>query len=243
MDVLFYKKQIRYICSSKIVILVYILNIETATKNCSVSLAKDGEIVAFKELNEEGFSHAEKLHGFISDVLAEASITFSDLKAVAVSKGPGSYTGLRIGVSAAKGLCFALDIPLISVNTLTSLAHSISITEGYKIPMLDARRMEVYSAVFDENNKLIEDVSATIISEDSFKEFLEKNAVYFFGDGADKCKELLTHKNAKFIDNKFPSAKEMGTLSYLKYKKSDIENVAYFEPFYLKDFVVITSKK
>lgn len=240
---MFYKQQIRYICLLKIVTLVYILNIETATKNCSVSLARDGEMVAFKELNGEGFSHAEKLHGFISDVLVEASITFSDLKAVAVSKGPGSYTGLRIGVSAAKGLCFALDIPLISVNTLTSLAHSISITEGYKIPMLDARRMEVYSAVFDENNKLIEDVSATIISEDSFKEFLEKNAVYFFGDGADKCKEILIHKNAKFIDNKFPSAKEMGKLSYLKYKKSDIENVAYFEPFYLKDFVVTTSKK
>jgi len=223
--------------------LVYILNIETATKNCSVSLSKGGEIVAFKELNEEGFSHAEKLHGFISDVLAEANITFSDLNAVAVSKGPGSYTGLRIGVSAAKGLCFALDIPLISVNTLTSLAQSISISEGYKIPMLDARRMEVYSAVFDNNNQLKEDVSATIISEDSFKEFLENHEVHFFGDGADKCKEILAHKNAKFIDNKFPSAKNMVTLSYLKYKKSDFENVAYFEPFYLKDFVAIKPKK
>jgi tRNA threonylcarbamoyladenosine biosynthesis protein TsaB len=223
--------------------LAYILNIETATKNCSVSVAKDGEIVAFKELNEGGFSHAEKLHQFISDVINETNITFSNLKAIAVSKGPGSYTGLRIGVSAAKGLCFALDIPLISVNTLQSLAESVIISEGYKIPMLDARRMEVYSAVYDQQNNLKEDVTATIISENSFLNFLEKNTVYFFGDGADKCKEILTHKNAIFIDNKFPSAKEMGKLSYLKYKKSDIENVAYFEPFYLKDFMVTTSKK
>lgn len=223
--------------------MAYILNIETATKNCSVSVAKDGEIVAFKELNEGGFSHAEKLHQFISDVINETNITFSNLKAIAVSKGPGSYTGLRIGVSAAKGLCFALDIPLISVNTLQSLAESVIISEGYKIPMLDARRMEVYSAVYDQQNNLKEDVTATIISENSFLNFLEKNTVYFFGDGADKCKEILTHKNAIFIDNKFPSAKEMGKLSYLKYKKSDIENVAYFEPFYLKDFMVTTSKK
>ncbi|MBI9040416.1 tRNA (adenosine(37)-N6)-threonylcarbamoyltransferase complex dimerization subunit type 1 TsaB [Lutibacter sp.] len=223
--------------------MAYILNIETATKNCSVGLAKDGEIVALKELNEGGFSHAEKLHEFISDVLKECNITFSDLKAIAVSKGPGSYTGLRIGVSAAKGLCFALDIPLISVNTLQSLAESISITEGYKIPMLDARRMEVYSAVFDENNQLKEAVTATIITEDSFKEFLEKNNVYFFGDGADKCKDILVHPRATFMDHKFPSAKDMGKLSYEKYKKSDIENVAYFEPFYLKDFVITTSKK
>ncbi|SFS65134.1 tRNA (adenosine(37)-N6)-threonylcarbamoyltransferase complex dimerization subunit type 1 TsaB [Lutibacter maritimus] len=223
--------------------MAYILNIETATKNCSVSVAKDGEIVAFKELNEGGFSHAEKLHQFISDVINETNITFSNLKAIAVSKGPGSYTGLRIGVSAAKGLCFALDIPLISVNTLQSLAESVIISEGYKIPMLDARRMEVYSAVYDEQNNLKEEVTATIVSEDSFLNFLEKNTVYFFGDGADKCREILTHKNAIFIDNKFPSAKEMGKLSYLKYKKSDIENVAYFEPFYLKDFMVTTSKK
>lgn len=223
--------------------MAYILNIETATKNCSVSVAKDGEIVAITELNEGGFSHAEKLHQFISDVINQANITFSNLKAIAVSKGPGSYTGLRIGVSAAKGLCFALDIPLISVNTLQSLAESVIISEGYKIPMLDARRMEVYSAVYDEQNNLKEDVTATIISEDSFLNFLEKKTVYFFGDGADKCKEILTHKNAIFIDNKFPSAKEMGKLSYLKYKKSDIENVAYFEPFYLKDFMVTTSKK
>ena len=227
----------------KLQILAYILNIETATKNCSVSLAKDGKIVAIKELNEGGFSHAEKLHQFISEVLTEANITFSNLKAIAVSKGPGSYTGLRIGVSAAKGLCFALDIPLISVNTLQSLAESVTISDGYKIPMLDARRMEVYSAVYDEQNNLKEAVSATIISEDSFLQFLEKNKVYFFGDGADKCKAILNHKNAVFIDHKFPSANEMGKLSYLKYKKSDIENVAYFEPFYLKDFMVTTSKK
>lgn len=223
--------------------MAYILNIETATKNCSVSLAKDGEILILKELNEGGFSHAEKLHEFISEVIKAANIAYSDLKAIAISKGPGSYTGLRIGVSAAKGLCFALDIPLISIDTLAALASSISIPEGFKIPMLDARRMEVYSAVFDKNNNLKEAVSATIIDEDSFKDFLDTNDVYFFGDGADKCKEIIVHKNAHFIENKFPSAQEMGILSYEKYKKSDIENVAYFEPFYLKDFVVTTSKK
>ena len=133
--------------------LAFILNIETATKNCSVSIAKNGIIVALKELNEGAYSHAEKLHEFIKAVSMEANIKLSDLSAVAVSKGPGSYTGLRIGVSAAKGLCFALNIPLISIDTLQSLAQSISIKEGYIIPLLDARRMEVYSSVYNEKHE------------------------------------------------------------------------------------------
>ena len=223
--------------------LAYILNIETATKNCSVSLAKNGEIIALKELNDAGYSHAEKLHQFIEDVLIEASVEFSHLNAIAVSKGPGSYTGLRIGVSAAKGLCFALNLPLIAVNTLESLANGVSISEGFKIPLLDARRMEVYSAVFSTTNGFEKNVSAEIISEDSFKKYLDLDKVYFFGDGAEKCKEIIKHENANFIDNLFPSAKEMGMLSYLKYTKEDTENVAYFEPFYLKDFVATKSKK
>jgi len=220
-----------------------IINIETATKNCSVSLAKNGEIIAIKELNNGNYSHAEVLHPFIVDILKEADLTSKDIDAVAVSKGPGSYTGLRIGVSAAKGLCFAYDKPLISIDTLTSLSYNISLDKGYIIPMIDARRMEVYAAIYDENHKQIREIKAEIIDENSYSEYLEKSKVYFLGDGSQKCKEIIKHKNAVFIDYKFPSAKEMAQLSFDKYKKNDIENVAYFEPFYLKDFVVIPEKK
>lgn len=220
-----------------------ILNIETATKNCSVSIANNGEIIAIKEINDGGYSHAEKLHDFIQDVVKEAGVELPDLKAVAVSKGPGSYTGLRIGVSAAKGLCFALSVPLISVNTLESLAQAISVSEGYIIPLLDARRMEVYSSVYNYKVELVRDVQAEIITEDSFQEYLSNNKCYFLGDGAEKCKDLIQHTNAEFVDNKFPSANEMCKLSFDKYKKNDFEDVAYFEPFYLKDFVATKKKK
>ena len=220
----------------------YILNIETATKNCSVSISKEGKTIDLKELNRGEYSHAEKLHEFIKQVADEVGIELSDLEAVAVSKGPGSYTGLRIGVSAAKGLCFALDIPLISVNTLQVLALSISISEGVIIPLLDARRMEVYSSVFNSKNESLREVKAEIISEDSFKEYLNSQKVYFVGDGIEKCKGIITHENAMFIDDKLPSANEMASLSFEKLKKNDIEDVAYFEPFYLKDFVAIKPK-
>lgn len=220
-----------------------ILNIETTTKNCSVSIAEKGEILAIKELNNGNYSHAEVLHPFILDVLKEANLTSDKIDAVAVSKGPGSYTGLRIGVSAAKGLCFALDKPLISIDTLTSLSFSITIEEGIIVPMLDARRLEVYASVFNEKHQKIREIKAEIIDENSFCEYLERSKVYFLGDGSQKCKEIITHKNAIFIDAKFPSAQEMAKLSYDKYKISDIENVAYFEPFYLKDFIVIPEKK
>jgi tRNA threonylcarbamoyladenosine biosynthesis protein TsaB len=220
-----------------------ILNIETTTKNCSVSIAEKGEILAIKELNNGNYSHAEVLHPFILDVLKEANLTSDKIDAVAVSKGPGSYTGLRIGVSAAKGLCFALDKPLISIDTLTSLSFSITIEEGIIVPMLDARRLEVYASVFNEKHQKIREIKAEIIDENSFCEYLERSKVYFLGDGSQKCKEIITHKNAIFIDAKFPSAQEMAKLSYEKYKISDIENVAYFEPFYLKDFIVIPEKK
>ena len=223
--------------------LTYILNIETATKNCSVSISKEGKTLALKELNDGNYSHAEKLHEFIGQVVLEAKIALSDLKAIAVSKGPGSYTGLRIGVSAAKGLSFALDIPLISANTLQSLALSVSIEKGYKIPLLDARRMEVYSQVFNEKTEKIREVYAEIITPESFSEYLNDQKVYFFGDGAQKCKGIITHENAVFIDGKFPSAKEMSVISYEKYLKNDFEDVAYFEPFYLKEFLGAIPKK
>ncbi|OGS70066.1 MAG: tRNA (adenosine(37)-N6)-threonylcarbamoyltransferase complex dimerization subunit type 1 TsaB [Flavobacteria bacterium RIFCSPLOWO2_12_FULL_35_11] len=223
--------------------MTYILNIETATKNCSVSISKEGKTLALKELNDGNYSHAEKLHEFIGQVVLEAKIALSDLKAIAVSKGPGSYTGLRIGVSAAKGLSFALDIPLISANTLQSLALSVSIEKGYKIPLLDARRMEVYSQVFNEKTEKIREVYAEIITPESFSEYLNDQKVYFFGDGAQKCKGIITHENAVFIDGKFPSAKEMSVISYEKYLKNDFEDVAYFEPFYLKEFLGAIPKK
>ncbi|MDP2540275.1 MULTISPECIES: tRNA (adenosine(37)-N6)-threonylcarbamoyltransferase complex dimerization subunit type 1 TsaB [Tenacibaculum] len=220
-----------------------ILHIETATKNCSVSVADKGELLAIQELNDGNYSHAEKLHPFIQQVMQEAKLSFNDIDAVAVSKGPGSYTGLRIGVSAAKGLCFAFDKPLISIETLQSLAYKLSIEQGVIIPMLDARRMEVYAAVYNSKHEQVRDIKAEVIDENSFQEYLSKGKVYFLGDGAEKCKEVITHENAVFIDGEFPSAKEMVKLSFDKYKKNDIEDVAYFEPFYLKDFVVTPEKK
>jgi len=224
--------------------LAIILNIETATKNCSVSIANNGKVVSIKELNNGNYSHAEVLHPYILDVLKEANLSMDRIDALAVSKGPGSYTGLRIGVSAAKGLCFSFDKPLISIETLESLAHAISLdTNAIIIPMLDARRMEVYAAVYNNNYDKLREIKAEIIDENSFSEYLEKEKVYFLGDGANKCKDVIINNNAVFIDDKFPSSKEMASLSYAKYKKNDIEDVAYFEPFYLKDFVAIPEKK
>ncbi|WP_026730695.1 tRNA (adenosine(37)-N6)-threonylcarbamoyltransferase complex dimerization subunit type 1 TsaB [Flavobacterium denitrificans] len=221
----------------------FILNIETATKNCSVSIAKNGETIVCREIAEEGYSHAEKLHVFIEEIIAESNISVQDLVAIAVSQGPGSYTGLRIGVSAAKGLCYALNIPLIAVDTLQTLASQVSISEGKIIPMLDARRMEVYSEVFTADLKAERAIQAEIITEDSFAEY--KEVLYFVGDCADKCKPVLTKQNFVFLEEiKYPSAREMSKISFDKYQKSDTVDVAYFEPYYLKDFMMpLPSKK
>ena len=222
--------------------LQYILNIETATKNCSVALAKEGKTILCKEIAEEGYSHAERLHVFIEEIIKEVGITFQDLIAIAVSQGPGSYTGLRIGVSAAKGLCYALDIPLIAVDTLQVLASQATVSSGLIIPMLDARRMEVYSAIFNPKFEKIRAVQAEIITENSFEELQE--TLYFVGDCAEKCKTVLTKENYIFLDEiKYPSAKEMSGLSFEKYQKNETVDVAYFEPYYLKDFMITTSKK
>lgn len=220
----------------------YILNIETATKNCSVALAKDGQIILCKEIAEEGYSHAERLHVFIEEIIQEAGITLKELSAIAVSQGPGSYTGLRIGVSAAKGLCYALDIPLIAVDTLQTLASQVSFSDGLIVPMIDARRMEVYSAIFSSTLEKKREILAEIVTENSFEDIQEK--VYFVGDSNEKCKTVLSKENFVFLDDiKYPSAKEMGALSFEKYKKSDTVDVAYFEPYYLKDFLITTPKK
>ena len=200
-------------------------------------------MISTKELNTGGYSHAEKLHPFIQDCLKDTSLSMKDINAVAVGKGPGSYTGLRIGVSAAKGLCFSNDIPMISINSLEILAKSCDINEGVIVPMIDARRMEVYSAVFDKSYSWIRETEAEIIDEQSFSTLLNQSKVYFLGDGAEKCKEIIQHSNATFIENEFPSAKNMATTAYQKYIAKDFEDVAYFEPYYLKDFVVTPQKK
>ena len=220
----------------------FILNIETATKNCSVSIAKNGETMVCKEVAEEGYSHAEKLHVFIEEVIAEAGITVQDLVAIAVSQGPGSYTGLRIGVSAAKGLCYALNIPLIAIDTLQTLASQANVSEGKIIPMIDARRMEVYSEIFTADLKIERPIEAEIITEDSFKDYTE--TLYFVGDCAEKCKPVLTKENFVFLEEiKYPSAAAMSKISYDKYQKSDTVDVAYFEPYYLKDFMIAPPSK
>ncbi|MCM4169321.1 tRNA N6-adenosine threonylcarbamoyltransferase, mitochondrial [Arenibacter antarcticus] len=215
-----------------------ILNLETATTNCSVSIAKNGELVLLKEDNSPNYSHSEKLHIFIQEALQEASLSFKDISAIAVSKGPGSYTGLRIGVSAAKGLCFSLDLPLISVSTLESLAaQGNSKHHNYIIPLLDARRMEVYSAIFNSSRVQVRETKAEIIEKDHFMAYAEEGSVLLIGDGAEKCKGILDHPNFTFITT-LPTALEMGELSYKKFKAGNFENVAYFEPYYLKNFIL-----
>jgi tRNA threonylcarbamoyladenosine biosynthesis protein TsaB len=221
-----------------------ILNLETATTNCSVSISKGNELISLKENNAMSYSHSEQLHTFIKEALTEASLSFSDLNAVAISKGPGSYTGLRIGVSAAKGLCFSLDLPLISVPTLESMAHQVNLGEGeLVIPVLDARRMEVYSAVFDDQHREIRETRAEIIDENSLADYISEQKVHVVGSGAEKCKDVLQHPNFQFDTSIVPSAKEMAPIAFEKYKRDQFEDVAYFEPYYLKDFVIQTKKK
>lgn len=206
-----------------------------------MSLAKDGSTLLCKEMADEGYSHAERLHVFIEEIIQEAGISFQDLSAIAVSQGPGSYTGLRIGVSAAKGLCYALDIPLIAIDTLQTLARQVKQKEGYIVPMIDARRMEVYSAIFDANNDQKRAIQAEVITENSFAD--SKETMCFIGDCNEKCKTVLSAPNFVFLEGiQYPSAKEMSALSFDKYQKSDTVDVAYFEPFYLKDFMITTKK-
>lgn len=221
-----------------------ILNIETSTTNCSVSIADKGQLIVLKELNSKEYSHAEQLHLFIDEVINEAGIHKEDLSAIAVSKGPGSYTGLRIGVSAAKGLCFALDLPLISVSTLQAMALQVKAADQELIvSLLDARRDEVYMSTFDSEFNVKSPVEAKVIESDSFDRFKDVSKVYFIGPGAEKCERIALIQNAIYLKEAVPSAREMILLSWNKFQKCEFEDVAYFEPFYLKDFVVTTKKK
>jgi tRNA threonylcarbamoyladenosine biosynthesis protein TsaB len=217
----------------------YILNIESSTTNCSISLALNGKVIGIKEKNDESYSHSTKLHSFIDEVLKEANISIKELSAIAVSKGPGSYTGLRIGVAAAKGLCFALDLPLISVSTLLILAKQIKVDGGLIIPVIDARRDEVYSAIFDSSYDSVREVLPEIITKDSFNGLISSNKLYFVGNAQEKCKRLIkSNSNLIFSSNDtFPSSNEMAGLSFDKFKNSKFEDIAYFEPDYLKKFI------
>ena len=218
----------------------YILNIESSTTNCSISLALDGNLVALKESNDDKYSHSTKLHSFINEVLKKSNISVKELVAIAVSKGPGSYTGLRIGVAAAKGLCYSLDIPLISISTLHILSKQIQVREqGLILPVMDARRDEVYCAVYDSSYNLIKKAVPKIINQESFSELSYKSKLYFIGNGQEKCKRLIEN-NTNLIfsnNNTFPSAREMTQLSYEKFKDLNFKDIAYFEPDYLKDFM------
>ena len=219
-----------------------IICIETATKSCSVALARDSHLVAVKEEVSENYSHSEQLTVFIEQLLQQEGLKVSDLDAIAVSSGPGSYTGLRIGVSTAKGLCYASDVPLIAISTLGAMVQAMKdkYPEAQLCPMLDARRMEVYCALYSKSHA--SPVVAKIIDKYSFKEELEKGPILFFGDGAYKCQDLLVHANAYFELGVYPSAVNMISLAYEKFQNQDFEDIAYFEPFYLKDFVAGVKK-
>ncbi|TAH00227.1 MAG: tRNA (adenosine(37)-N6)-threonylcarbamoyltransferase complex dimerization subunit type 1 TsaB [Sphingobacteriales bacterium] len=223
-----------------------ILLIESATKSCSVAIAQNGLVLVKKEINEQN-AHATSLTLFIEEVILEAKITYHQINAIAVSKGPGSYTGLRIGVSTAKGLCYALNIPLLAISTLEAMAKGF-ITQN-KIsqsssalfcPMIDARRMEVYCAMYDVYGTEILKTEAKIIDEHSFNDILDKRIVHFFGDGAVKCTNaLLAQSNASISDSHINSATDMSMIAYSKFLINDFEDVAYFEPLYLKEFIVL----
>jgi tRNA threonylcarbamoyladenosine biosynthesis protein TsaB len=221
-----------------------ILQIETATTSCSVALAKDGNVLSVKQVNERNI-HAEVITLFIDELVNSAGFRYSDLDAIAVSCGPGSYTGLRIGISTAKGLCFALDKPLIAIETLAAMAYgainmNINTSAGDILfcPMIDARRMEVFTAVFNRNGEKIKQTTAEIIDENSFSDLLKSSKILFFGDGAEKCMDVLgSNPNAHFLPGFVNSASYLSQKAIEKFKNMDFENVVFFEPYYLKDFI------
>ena len=223
-----------------------LLQIETATQVCSAALSVDGETIALKELAAQNI-HAGSLTLFIQEVMQQAGVSYHELDAVAVSKGPGSYTGLRIGVSTAKGICFAQDKPLIGIDTLKMMAKGFlaanSSYTGLICPMIDARRMEVFTSLYDHHLSEILPVSAKIIDEESFHSELKGQLITFIGDGAMKCNTSILSPNAAFSGQNFNSAANMSSLALEAFKQGHFEDVAYFEPYYLKDFVITQAKK
>ena len=218
-----------------------ILHIETSTDVCSVALSSGTGCLASKE-NSQGRNHASLLSLFVEELLCANKIAANQLDAVAVSSGPGSYTGLRIGLSTAKGICYGANIPLIAVSTLQSMSTGFVLNNevpdaALLCPMIDARRMEVYTALYEKEGKELEKISAKIISEQSFENWLNVRKIFFFGNGAAKCREIINHPNAIFIENFYHSARYMMQSALQNYNDKRFEDTAYFEPFYLKDFL------
>jgi len=228
---------LQYICTMAI-----ILHIETATKVCSVAISRDGELLGYKENEGLDFSHGEELTNYIDEVVRHSELQFSDLNAVSISSGPGSYTGLRIGAATAKGLCFALNIPLIAIDSLTALASLAKDKfPGYNIaPVIDARRMEVYNQIFDQNMKPLKPISADIIDEKSYEEY---EPFVILGDGMEKLQSIWEGRDILFEDKIVSSARGQVDLAFEAFKQSDFVDTAYWEPFYLKDFVAGVKKK
>lgn len=219
-----------------------ILNIETATKVCSIAIGKEGELIDFIDILEDGYSHSEKLNLSIVDLLKRNNLKIGKLDAIAVSEGPGSYTGLRIGTASAKGFCYGKNIPLIAVNTLEALGNMTTIEDGVKIPLIDARRMEVFGGVFGIKNEEITHSFNYVIEEDSFDHIKENK--YFFGNGAEKLKEVFLNKEGyNFIENIKCSARGMVAVSEKKYTNKEFVDTAYFEPNYGKEFYTVPAKK
>jgi len=227
-----------------------ILNIETSTRICSVSLARNGELLSLKESRDEK-SHSALLTLFIEDVLSSGQYDISELDAVAVSRGPGSYTGLRIGVSVAKGITYGTGCKLLGIDTLLAMTSDVAnklIPREYSgnillCPMIDARRMEVYMAIYKPDISPFKDISAEIIHPGSFSDILSEYQIWFFGNGTGKCSNVINHTNARFLDGIEPSAKSMIDVSEKAYQENRFENIAYFEPYYLKDFIATIPKK
>jgi tRNA threonylcarbamoyladenosine biosynthesis protein TsaB len=216
-----------------------ILCLETSASFCGVALHQDGKLLAIREVQEPQ-AHAAKLSLLIKEIISASGISSKQLQAIAISSGPGSYTGLRIGTSTAKGMCYALNIPLISVRTLDLLASQAllqGLSGGLLCPMIDAKRMEVYCQIMDQNLKVVSPVEAKVIDESSFAGLLDRDRIYFFGDGAEKCKNTICSPNAFFIDAVYPSVTVLGKMAEDKYGREDFEDLTHFTPFYLKDFI------
>lgn len=227
--------------------MIHILNIETGTSTCSVALSVNNNLIALRELHEQESNHARNLSVFVQEVLEEGEIKATDLNAVAVGKGPGSYTGLRIGVSTAKGICYAAGIPLIAINSLKAMAQGANETinnfpeEALICSTIDARRMEVYAAIFTKQLVEIMETQAIVLTPNSFDLLLKSKTIYFLGNGTQKVKSLITSSNAHYLENIKPSARFMIPLAHEMFIQKKFEDVAYFEPFYLKNFVAIKS--
>ncbi len=219
--------------------MVYILCIETSTRVCSVCISRDGEVLALAEDATDSYTHAEKLNVLVDDVIRKAELSFHEIDAFAVSEGPGSYTGLRIGVSAGKGFAFAGNKPLIAVNTLKAMTTKVqnAKVDSLFIPMIDARRMEVFCSGFTGDLDQVFKTRAEVLSDESFPEGKGYSSIYFFGDGAEKCREILEPRRFEFIPEVIASSSGMAGLAFEKFQKSEFVDTAYFEPFYLKDFV------